>query len=156
MSVEAAEDYYFYRASPWHRLALMKARVVAGDKNLGARFLSSLTPFIWRQNLDFRALDELAEIKQRINLEHPSLRAQRQWEEPISDDIQGFNVKLGSGGIREIEFVANALQLLWGGREYSLRTTNTLDAIDALHRFCLLYTSPSPRDLSTSRMPSSA
>ena len=140
MSVEAAEDYYFYRASPWHRLALMKARVVAGDKNLGARFLSSLTPFIWRQNLDFRALDELAEIKQRINLEHPSLRAQRQWEEPISDDIQGFNVKLGSGGIREIEFVANALQLLWGGREYSLRTTNTLDAIDALHRLSKLST----------------
>jgi len=132
MSVEAAEDYYFYRASPWHRLALMKARVVAGDKNLGCRFLKTLTPFIWRQNLDFRALDELAEIKQRINLEHPSLRAQRQWAEPISHDIGGFNVKLGSGGIREIEFAANALQLLWGGRHYALRTPNTLEAINSL------------------------
>lgn len=132
MSVHAAEDYYFYRASPWHRLALMKARVVAGDKNLGDRFLKTLTPFIWRQNLDFRALDELAEIKQRINLEHPSLRAQRQWAEPISNDINGFNVKLGSGGIREIEFIANALQLLWGGRHYALRTPNTLEAIASL------------------------
>lgn len=132
MSVNAAEDYYFYRASPWHRLALMKARVVAGDIDLGKQFLKVLTPFIWRQNLDYRALDELAEIKQRINLEHPSLRAQRQWAEPISNDIAGYNVKLGSGGIREIEFIANALQLLWGGRHYSLRTPNTLDAIDAL------------------------
>ncbi len=132
MSVEAAEDYYFYRASPWHRLALMKARVVAGDKMLGERFLNTLTPFIWRQNLDFRALDELAEIKQRINLEHPSLRAQRQWPEPISEQIAGFNVKLGSGGIREIEFIINALQLLWGGRHYALRTPNTLEAIDGL------------------------
>lgn len=132
MSVEAAEDYYFYRASPWHRLALMKARVIAGDKILGQEFLTTLTPFIWRQNLDFRALDELAEIKQRINLEHPSLRAQRQWVEPIADNISGFNVKLGSGGIREIEFIANALQLLWGGRHYELRTSNTLEALEAL------------------------
>lgn len=132
MSVDAAEDYYFYRASPWHRLALMKARIVAGDKILGERFLEILTPFIWRQNLDFRALDELAEIKQRINLEHPSLRVQRQWPEPISPQIAGFNVKLGSGGIREIEFITNALQLLWGGRHYALRTSNTLEAIDGL------------------------
>jgi len=85
MSTQAAEDYYFYRASPWHRLALMKARVVAGDQVLGAQFLDVITPFIWRQNLDYRALDELAEIKQRINLEHPSLRPQRQWVEPIGD-----------------------------------------------------------------------
>ena len=132
MSVEAAEDYYFYRASPWHRLALMKARVIAGDINLGEEFKASLTPFIWRQNLDYRAVDELAEIKQRINLEHPSLRVQRQWSEPISNDIAGFNVKLGSGGIREIEFITNALQLLWGGRNQSLRTSNTLEALQVL------------------------
>ena len=80
----------------------------------------------------FEPWDELAEIKQRINLEHPSLRAQRQWAEPISQDVSGLNVKLGSGGIREIEFIANALQLLWGGRHYELRTPNTLDALEAL------------------------
>lgn len=132
MSTHAAEDYYFYRASPWHRLALMKARVVAGDRGVGAQFLNTITPFIWRQNLDYRALDELAEIKQRINLEHPALRTQRQWSEPIGDDIAGFNVKLGSGGIREIEFIANALQLVWGGRIYDLRTPNTVEALKAL------------------------
>jgi glutamate-ammonia-ligase adenylyltransferase len=134
MSVSAAEDYYFYRASPWHRLALMKARVVAGDKALGEVFLKTIDPFIWRQNLDYRALDELAEIKQRINLEHPSLRAQRQWREPIGDDIVGFNVKLGSGGIREIEFIANALQLVWGGRIRELRNPHTVTALEELSK----------------------
>ena len=132
MSVVAAEQYYFYQASPWHRLALMKARVVAGDESLGKQFLQSLAPFIWRQNLDYRALDELAEIKQRINLEHPALRAQRQWREPIVDEIAGFNVKLGSGGIREIEFIANALQLVWGGRIAELRVPNTVEALRVL------------------------
>jgi len=132
MSTQAAEDYYFYRASPWHRLALMKARVVAGDKILGAQFLDTIEPFVWRQNLDYRAIDELAEIKQRINLEHPALRTQRQWSEPIGDEIAGFNVKLGSGGIREVEFIANALQLVWGGRIYDLRNPNTVNALTAL------------------------
>jgi len=132
MSVDAAQSYYYYQASPWHRLALMKARVVAGDIALGEKFLDGLSPFIWRQNLDFRALDELAQIKQRINLEHPALRTQRQWTEPIGDDIAGFNVKLGSGGIREIEFIANALQLVWGGRVYDLRTPNTVLALALL------------------------
>lgn len=132
MSVVAAQDYYFYHASPWHRLALMKARVVAGDYSSGDRFLHSLAPFIWRQNLDYRALDELAEIKQRINLEHPALRAQRQWREPITEEVAGFNIKLGSGGIREIEFIANALQLVWGGRINKLRDPSTEVALHAL------------------------
>ncbi len=132
MSTAAAEDYYYYHASPWHRLALMKARVIAGDTSLGQAFISTLGSFIWRQNLDFRALDELAEIKQRINLEHPGLRAQRTWSKPIGDDIEGFNVKLGSGGIREIEFFVNAQQLLLGGRHHSLRVPNTLLALDQL------------------------
>ena len=132
MSTDAAMDYYYFRASPWHRLALMKARIVAGDKEVGQKFLNRITPFIWRQNLDYRALDELAEIKNRINLEHPALKVQRQWREPINEEVGGFNVKLGSGGIREIEFIANALQLVWGGKHYQLRTPNTLAAIAAL------------------------
>jgi len=115
MSIDMAQDFYFFRALPWHRLALMKARVIAGDIEAGESFLKSITPFIWRQNLDFRALDELAHLKSRINLEHPALRQQRAAPQPITADAAGFNVKLGSGGIREIEFIANAQQLL--GRE---------------------------------------
>ncbi len=132
MSVPAAHQYYFYRASPWHRLALLKARPVAGDLLTAGEFLQNLHPFIWRQNLDYRSLDELAEIKHRINLEHPSLRSERRWHEPIQTDVAGFNVKLGSGGIREIEFVVNAMQLIWGGRKPTLQTTNTLNALQVL------------------------
>lgn len=132
MSIDMAQDFYFFRALPWHRLALMKARVVAGDIETGQAFLQDVTPFIWRQNLDFRALDELAHLKSRINLEHPALRQQRAAPEPITPDAIGFNVKLGSGGIREIEFIANAQQLVWGGKQYDLRTPNTLEALDEL------------------------
>ena len=132
MSTDMAQDFYFFRALPWHRLALMKARVVAGDIAAGEAFLQNITPFIWRQNLDFRALDELAHLKSRINLEHPALRQQRAAPEPITADASGFNVKLGSGGIREIEFIANAQQLIWGGKQYELRTPNTLDALAQL------------------------
>jgi len=127
-----AEKFYFFRALPWHRLALMKARVVAGDKEVGEVFLQSLAPFIWRQNLDFRALDDLAELKTRINTEHPGLEQERRARAPITEDAAGFNLKLGAGGIREIEFLANARQLLWGGKQAELQTTNTRDALSEL------------------------
>jgi glutamate-ammonia-ligase adenylyltransferase len=132
MSTAAAEDFYFFRSLPWHRLALLKARVIAGDRKAGETFLHDLSPFIWRQNLDFRTIDELADLKSRINLEHPRLKQERQAADPIGDSPYGFNVKLGTGGIREIEFIANAQQLIWGGKHYELRTTNTLQAISAL------------------------
>lgn len=132
MSTDEAQSFYFMRALPWHRLALMKARPIAGDIEAGETFLREITPFIWRQNLDFRALDELAHLKSRINLEHPALRLERAQPEPITHTLTGFNVKLGSGGIREIEFIANAQQLIWGGRQYELRTPNTLAALRAL------------------------
>ncbi|MGB0908248.1 MAG: hypothetical protein ACPGVT_12200 [Maricaulaceae bacterium] len=132
MAIPAAENFYFFRALPWHRLALMKARCVAGDMKIGRDFLDTLTPFIWRQNLDFRALDELAHLKSSINLEHPNLRHERQFDDPITEHAGGFNLKLGRGGIREIEFMANALQLIWGGKMRSLRTSNTLTALNEL------------------------
>lgn len=132
MPIEMAEAFYFFRALPWHRLALMKARPIAGDIDMGARFLTTLAPFIWRQNLDYRTLDELAHLKSRINLEHPDLREERQARDPIMTQAAGFNIKLGSGGIREIEFIVNGQQLIWGGKIYNLRIPNTLNALDGL------------------------
>ncbi|MGJ8561034.1 MAG: hypothetical protein ACSHX3_12430 [Litorimonas sp.] len=132
MSTARAQDFYFFRALPWHRLALLKARVIAGDKATGDRFLSDISPFIWRQNLDFRAIDELAELKTRINLEHPRMKVERRAARPIMEHPFGFNVKLGTGGIREVEFITNAKQMIWGGKHYALRTTNTLDALQAI------------------------
>jgi len=134
MEVDAAREFYFFRALPWHRLALIKARVVAGDQVAGQGFLSSLEPFLWRRNLDYRALDELASIKSRINLEHPGLKAERAKPQPITSDPSGFNVKLGTGGIREIEFFANAAQMIWGGKQGELRTSNTLKTLLILSR----------------------
>lgn len=132
LSTARAQDFYFFRALPWHRLALLKARVIAGDTAAGASFLADLSPFIWRQNLDFRAIDELAELKTRINLEHPRMKIERRASKPITERPLGFNVKLGTGGIREVEFIANAKQMIWGGKHYALRTTNTLDALQAI------------------------
>lgn len=132
LSTAKAEKFYFFRALPWHRLALMKGRIVAGDKIIGENFLQTLTPFIWPQNLDFRALDDLADLKTRINNEHPGLSYERQQPKPITESPDGFNLKLGAGGIREIEFIANAQQLVWGGKQTELRQTETLRALKTL------------------------
>ena len=146
MSTTRAQAFYFRRALPWHRLAMIKARVVAGDPDAGNAFLDSLTPFLWRQNLDFRAIDQLADLKTRINLEHPRLRLQRQQREAVTERPLGFNVKLGTGGIREVEFIANAQQLIWGGKRYFLRTTNTLEALAMLEAEGLVEDAPALAD----------
>lgn len=138
LSTSKAETFYFFRSLPWHRLALMKARVVAGDFRAGETFLSRLEPFIWRRNLDFTTLDELAALKTRINNEHPGLQYERAAPEPITPEATGFNVKLGRGGIREIEFIANAQQLIHGGKRPLLRVTNTRAALSALAKAGLL------------------
>ncbi len=131
ISTEAGEDFYFFRSASWRRLAMMKARVVAGDKEAGHLFMERLHPFIWRRHLDYRSIDEIAGLKARIKAEHPSLSGERMLDNPL-EEAAGFNLKLGRGGIREIEFFVNAQQLLWGGRIPALQTTNTLDALVAL------------------------
>ena len=132
LSTAKAETFYFFRSLPWHRLALMKARVVGGDIAAGERFLARLEPFIWRRNLDFTTLDELTALKTRINNEHPGLQYERAAPDPITPNARGFNVKLGRGGIREIEFIANAQQLIHGGKHPPLRVTNTRAALSNL------------------------
>jgi len=140
MSSAAGLQFYWFRSLSWHRLAMIKARVVAGDRQAGSAFLSELDSFIWRINLDYRALDELAELKQKINLEHPALRLARTQDHEINPDCADFNIKLGRGGIREIEFIVNAMQLIWAGRRVALRNPNTLDALQQLAREKLLDT----------------
>ncbi len=140
MPVSAGVQFYYFRALPWHRLAMMKARVVAGDQQTGRLFLSELDSFIWRINLDYRSLDEIGELKQKINLEHPALRLARDQNHEITADCADFNIKLGRGGIREIEFIVNAMQLIWGGRRIALRIPNTVDALKQLSEENLLDT----------------
>ncbi len=134
MVSEKALDFYHYQAQPWHRLAMIKARPVAGEIALGDTFLGDLSSFMWRRSLDFRAIDDIALLKEKINLEHPALASQRARQGLALDQGRGMNLKLGDGGIREIEFMVNALQMLWGGRKPDLRISNTLAALQVLAR----------------------
>lgn len=122
MSTEAAEHYYEARGQTWERAALIKARPVAGDFAAARRFLGSIDPFVWRRHLDFATVQELHDIKKKINAHHGS--------DGIS--IYGHNLKLGRGGIREIEFFAQTHQLIWGGKDRRLRLIPTCEALRAL------------------------
>ncbi|MGY6518853.1 MAG: bifunctional [glutamate--ammonia ligase]-adenylyl-L-tyrosine phosphorylase/[glutamate--ammonia-ligase] adenylyltransferase [Lysobacteraceae bacterium] len=115
----AMEQYFQREGRDWERYAWVKARPVAGDVEAGERFLCSLRPFIYRRYLDYTALDGLREMKAMIAAE-------------VSRRDLGDHVKLGPGGIREIEFLAQALQLIRGGREPALRGRGLLSTLDAL------------------------
>ncbi len=138
ISIDMAEEFYRYRSLPWHRLALCKARVIAGDQPIGVEFLQDINNYIWQRNLDYRSFDDLQYLKQRINDEHPGLEEQREQEHKVTRKAAGFNLKLGRGGIREIEFIVNALQLVWGGRKAALQVSHTLTALGRLSKFKLI------------------
>ena len=114
LSALAAENYYEGMGQNWERAAMIKARPVAADIDAGRQFLERLRPFIWRKHLDFAAIQDIHSIKRQIH----AVKGFRDIA------VAGHNIKLGRGGIREIEFFAQTQQLIC----------------------CLLYTSPSPRD----------
>ncbi len=151
MSAEAGLSYFHFQSEPWRRLAMMKARVVAGDLHAGWRFLNDLKPFLWRKSLDFRMIDEIAELKSRIRNENPDIAE----HSTASDDlttVDDFHFKLDRGGIREIEFIANALQLVWGGRQPKLRVTHTETALNELGQAGLLEPANAKRLVSAYHM----
>lgn len=115
-----AEVYYEAWGQTWERAALIKARPVAGSRALGDAFLRMVEPFVFRRYLDFTAIEEIRALKRRIDAE---LRRGGQ---------ANSNVKLGVGGIREIEFFVQAIQLIHGGRTPAVRRRGTLPALDAL------------------------
>lgn len=122
VSLEAAEVYYASLGQNWERAAMIKARPVAGDIAAGERFMKMIGPFIWRKHLDFAAIQDILSIKRQINARHGG----------SIETIAGHNVKLGHGGIREIEFFAQTQQLIWGGRLPALRGNGTVDTLNAL------------------------
>ena len=125
ISVLAAESYYESIGQNWERAALIKARPIGGDKDAGEAFLKWLTPFIWRKNLDFSAIEDIHSIKRQIH-------AYRGGEKIA---VNGHNIKLGRGGIREIEFFTQTQQLIWGGRLVELRQASTETSLTALAKF---------------------
>ncbi len=122
LSRRAAEAYYESVGQNWERAALTKARPVAGDLAAGRDFLAYLRPFLWRRHLDFAAIADIHSIKRQIHAARGG----------GAIAVRGHNVKLGRGGIREIEFFAQTQQLIWGGRLPSLRQARTTDALAAL------------------------
>jgi [glutamine synthetase] adenylyltransferase / [glutamine synthetase]-adenylyl-L-tyrosine phosphorylase len=122
ISTDAAEAYYEAMGQNWERAAMIKARACAGDPDTGARFLEAIEPFVWRRNLDFAAIEDIHSIKRQIHAHEGHARIA----------IAGHNIKLGRGGIREIEFFAQTQQLILGGRNPNLRKPATMQALDAL------------------------
>lgn len=120
--VEAALDYYESVGQNWERAALIKARACAGDFGAAERFLTALQPFVWRRHLDYAAIADIHAIKRQIHAHKVDERA----------TAPGANLKLGRGGIREIEFYVQTQQLILGGRARGLRPRRTLDALAAL------------------------
>jgi glutamate-ammonia-ligase adenylyltransferase len=132
LSFAAMEQYYQREGRDWERYAWIKARPVAGDVAAGKRLLDTLRPFVYRRYLDYTAFAGLREMKTLID------------GEVARKDLAG-NLKLGPGGIREIEFVVQLLQLIRGGREPSLRERGLLPALAACERLGALPSASAQR-----------
>ncbi len=131
VALPAAITYYESMGQNWERAAMIKARPVAGDLALGSAFLEAIRSFVWRRGLDFAAVADIHAMKRRIDEYKGGALADA--VDPLAR-IAGHNVKLGEGGIREIEFLAQTLQLVWGGRDPALRVPTTLGALRMLVR----------------------
>jgi glutamate-ammonia-ligase adenylyltransferase len=129
VSLHTALLYYETMGQNWERAAMIKARPIAGDLPLGHRFLEAIRPFVWRRGLDFAAVADIHAMKRRIDVVKNT--ALNRGDDPASR-IAGHNVKLGEGGIREIEFLVQTLQMVWGGRDPTLRIKPTLLAMARL------------------------
>src|SRR5207248_1734846 len=125
-SLESMENYYAGFGETWERIALIKARGIAGSRELAYEFLRQHQPFIYPRSPTPDLLDEIAKIKRRIE------------RDVIRSDALERDVKLGRGGIREIEFVVQTLQFIHGGRHIFLQETSTLDALRGLSRLELI------------------
>jgi glutamate-ammonia-ligase adenylyltransferase len=122
ISIPAALDYYESTGQNWERAAMIKARPCAGDLAAGAKVLTELSPFVWRKYLDFAAVTDVQAMKQQIHA----------YKGHGEIAVEGHNVKLGRGGIREIEFFVQTQQLIAGGRHPELRGRDTLTMLSVL------------------------
>ena len=122
ISTASALHYYERDGRTWERAAMIKARPCAGDLEAGEALMAELAPFVWRKHLDFAALADVHDMKRQMQ----TYRGQSEIA------VEGHNVKIGRGGIREIEFFAQTQQLITGGRHPELRVRPTLEALDRL------------------------
>ncbi len=122
----AAEQYYMTFGQTWERAALLKARPVAGDLALGQDFLDNLAPFVYRRFLDYSTVEDIKLMKQKIDVN-------------LARTVRGaWDVKLGKGGIREIEFIVQTQQLIHAGKQKALRTRSTVEGLRRLEELSLI------------------
>jgi len=122
ISIASALHYYEREGRTWERAAMIKARPCAGDPGAGEALVAEIAPFVWRKHLDFAALADVHDMKRQMQ----TFRGQSEIA------VEGHNVKIGRGGIREIEFFAQTQQLIAGGRHPELRVRPTLEALNVL------------------------
>ncbi len=120
--VDAALTHYESSALPWEQAAFIRARVAAGDDTLGQYFMDNIRPFIWRRSLDFGTIREIGSLTSQIRDHYAA-------GQKLGG---GFDLKRGRGGIREVEFFAQAHQLIHGGRNHDLRSCRTVEALSSL------------------------
>lgn len=125
-SLAALEKYYEVFGQDWERQALIRVCPVAGDSRLVENFLKTIEPFVWRKSFDLQSIENFKEMKRKV---HDSVR---------KSYSGGFHVKLDEGGIREVEFFAQMLQMLYGGKNPTLRSLSTLDALAQLERLQII------------------
>jgi len=125
ISFDAMEEYYQTHGREWERYALIKARPVAGDLAAGERLLAALRPFVYRRYVDYGAFESLRDMKALI-------------EQEVRRKGMAHNVKLGAGGIREVEFIGQAFQLIRGGRDPGLQQRSILPVLDTVRERQLL------------------
>lgn len=123
LSMDAAEHYYESVGRTWERASYIKARSAAGDISAGEGFLKRLTPFVWRRHLDYAAIRDAHDMRLRIRSSKGT---------PNAAALEGRDVKLGPGGIREIEFFVQTQQIIAGGREPDLRVRGTVEGLERL------------------------
>lgn len=122
VSLDKAEIYYFTIGQNWERAAMIRSRFICGDEESYDIFKGFMDKNIWRKSLDFETIEDIHSIKRQIDTKqgiHP-------------EKLFGYNLKLGKGGIREIEFFVQTQQLIWGGRKPNLRKRDTIEALKAL------------------------
>jgi glutamate-ammonia-ligase adenylyltransferase len=127
-SMSGALEHYLLRGQTWERQMLLKCRPVAGERSEGTAFIHELRPFVFRRFLDYQAIAELRQMRARILTEAMRFRP----------GARQFDVKLGIGGIREVEFIVQSLQLIYGGRHPELDEANTLKCLEKLSGLGLL------------------
>ena len=120
LSVKGYEKYFKSRARIWEQQAMVRARVVAGNKNVGKKFMSAVHDFVFQDKFEYSALIEISRLRERMELEL------------AKEKTKGKNVKLGYGGIADIEFTMQILQLIHGKKNPRLRQTNTIQSINML------------------------